>query len=162
MQGRSETQRSAVARIGVPLCTVTAGGGLGTFALVCGHNAAVAIACAVPGAVAVLCTALPDIIRARAEAANARERTRQRTLLLKAGLERQQDVTTLLALQPLDADVLKDPGRGAAALSALLRIRLPRPRVPSSAESALANVLGAETAAQELREPGKGGLDTAC
>ncbi len=160
MQGLSKTQRSAISRIGLPLCTVSAGSGLG--ALMGGHSAAIAIACAASGVVTVLCVALPDIIKAKADAANARERTRQRTLLLKAGLERQQDVTTLLALQPLDADVLKDPCRGAAALSALVRIQLPGPRVPGASESALTVVLSADAASPAPREPGKGGLDTAC
>jgi hypothetical protein len=157
MQGLSRARRGAVSRIGLPLYGISAGG-LGTVALVCGHNVALAVACglgaAAPGVVTALCNGLPGIIEARSEADTKREQARQRTLLIEAGLGQNLDAATLLKLQPLDAEVLKDPRCGDAALRALL----PGPRVPSASESNVTVVLSSEAAAPDQGETGEGDL----
>jgi hypothetical protein len=129
----------------------TLGGGsaatLGALAIAHRQDAAAVVALGVAAAlasiIAALCTALPDVIaelsarkvagvKANADADVARERARQRTLLIEAGLGHNLDAAmNLLRLQPLDADVLMDPRFGVD----LLRLLLPDPRLPSEPES---------------------------
>lgn len=133
MQGLSKTQRSAMARI----CPTLAGGGAGSLgALAMAHNPGAAVAIAVVAgtiscAIASLGVALPGIIaalsakevariRAEADAEVARERPRQQTALLNAGLDGKLDAALkLLQLQAPDADVLTDPRFSGDTLRAL-------------------------------------------
>lgn len=127
MPGLSKPQRDTV----VPRIGLAVGGGsagcLGTLAILHSPNAAAAIAFGVGTALASAIAALPSIIKARADACVARERTRQRTLLIEAGLAHNPDFAmSLLRIQPFDADVVLDPRCG----DALLRALMPDPRAP--------------------------------
>ena len=150
MQGPPKTQRSVMARS----CLMLGSGGAGSLcALAVVHisNATTAVAAGVGAALAgnaivSLCAALPGIItalsagnvariKAQAEAEVRRERARQRTALVKAGLDGNLEAAIkLLRLQPLDADVLVDPRFSDAQLLALL----PDPRAPCEPDSTLA------------------------
>lgn len=151
MQGPSKTQRSALTRICLTMLGGGGAGSLGTLAVAHGPNATAAIAVGVGAAVTSvaafagtaiisLCAALPGIIaalpnvvaaldargvariKAKADAKVAREGARQRTALMRAGLNGSnlEAAVTLLKLQPLDADVLVDPRLRDDVLLALL------------------------------------------
>lgn len=131
MRGLPKAQLSAVEGA----CLTLGGGGagsLGTLAITHSSSAAAAIAVSVVAIVASLSAGLPRIIaalndkkvarlRAETEAHVALEAARQRTALVNAGLEGQLEAAvSLLKLQPLDAQVLTDPGLSEDVLRALL------------------------------------------
>jgi hypothetical protein len=170
MPGLPKSQRVTISRIGVTLSSASASAsatGLGVLALAV-HDLAAAIACWLGGAalaaVAALCYALPDIVKARpgiikakSEREDTRARARRRDYLLKAGVKRKLDAKTfLLQLQVLDADVLKDPTYAAA-----LRAALPDPRFPSDPETGLTVVHRAEATLPGQGEPGESDLGRA-
>lgn len=139
MRGLPKVQRGAVPRVSL---TLAAGAGtLGIGAAVHLPDVAVALVYVV----AVICAALPDILRAKGEldsrsaevkvaADVAREGMRQRTLLIEAAIEHNPgDAANLLRLQPFHAEALTNP----CLNEALLRDLLPDPRVPAESTPGL-------------------------
>jgi hypothetical protein len=151
MQGLPKTQRSAVKRTCWTLGCGGAGA-LGTMTITHGPSAPTVIvlgiaAAAVAGnAIAGLCAALPSIIaalsarkvariKARSDAEVAREESRRRSALVKAGLEGKLDAALcLLKLQVIDAQVRT----GRRFSENMLRELLPNPRAPHEEDPKLA------------------------